>query len=63
MRSLRASWKYFLAVELVALVLFLLFLAVRMGNPDLWHPSKGGEKPMDFSYFNAVLKSTILPAL
>jgi YYY domain-containing protein len=57
----KRHWKYFLAVELTALVLFLLFLAVRMGNPDLWHTSKGGEKPMDFSYFNAVLKSTYFP--
>ncbi|MBN2256898.1 MAG: glycosyltransferase family 39 protein [Anaerolineaceae bacterium] len=59
--ELKVNWKYYLTVELVCLVLFLIFLAVRMGNPDLWHPSKGGEKPMDFSYFNAVLKSTSFP--
>jgi YYY domain-containing protein len=59
--ELKTRWKYYLMVELVGLILFLLFLAVRMGNPDLWHPSKGGEKPMDFSYFNAVLKSTSFP--
>jgi len=59
--ELKANWRHYLTVELVCLVLFLVFLAVRMGNPDLWHPSKGGEKPMDFSYFNAVLKSTSFP--
>ncbi|MGA9398276.1 MAG: DUF2298 domain-containing protein [Anaerolineaceae bacterium] len=59
--DLKKQWKNYLAVEIVALGLFLIFLAVRLGNPDLWHPSKGGEKPMDFSYFNAVLKSTSFP--
>jgi YYY domain-containing protein len=48
-------------VEGLALAFFLFDLAVRYGNPDLWHPSKGGEKPMDFSYLNAVLKSTLFP--
>jgi hypothetical protein len=63
--ELKAEWnskrRYFLLIEIVALAFFLLFLFVRLGNPDLWHPSKGGEKPMDFSYLNAVLKSTTFP--
>jgi YYY domain-containing protein len=63
--ELRKEWsskrRYFLIIEGLVLVFFLLFLFIRLGNPDLWHPWKGGEKPMDFSYFNAVLKSTTFP--
>jgi YYY domain-containing protein len=55
------NWKKILLIETVALCFFLAFLLVRIGNPDLWHPYKGGEKPMDFSYLNAVLKSTTFP--
>ncbi len=40
----------------------MLVLLVRYGNPDLWHPYKGGEKPMDFAYFNAILKTVSFPA-
>ncbi|HKZ44590.1 MAG TPA: DUF2298 domain-containing protein, partial [Anaerolineales bacterium] len=59
--ELKNKWKYFLLVEFLFLFFFLLDLVIRLGNPDLWHPYKGGERPMDFSYFNAVLKSTSFP--
>ncbi len=55
------NWRYFLIVEGLTLLFFAVFLLIRYGNPDLWHPWKGGEKPMDFSYFNAVLKSSTFP--
>jgi YYY domain-containing protein len=57
----RAHRRYMLVVEGVVLALFLLDLFIRWGNPDLWHPYYGGEKPMVFSFFNAVLKSTSFP--
>ncbi len=63
--ELRQEWRskrnYFLFIEGLALAFFLFFLFIRLGNPDLWHPYKGGEKPMDFSFFNAILKSTTFP--
>lgn len=61
MGEIKARGKYYLVVEAVMLVFFLIDLGIRIGNPDLWHPWKGGEKPMDLSYFTAVLKSTTFP--
>ncbi|MEO8356418.1 MAG: DUF2298 domain-containing protein [Chloroflexota bacterium] len=64
-QELREEWKikrrYFLLIEGLFLGFFLFDLVIRLGNPDLWHPAKGGERPMDFSYFNAILKSTSFP--
>ena len=61
LEEIKTNRKYFLTVECLMLVLFLISLGIRLGNPDLWHPYKGGEKPMDLSYFTAVLKSTVFP--
>lgn len=57
----RENKKHILIIEGIILLFFLIDLLIRIGNPDLWHPYKGGEKPMDFSYFNAVIKSTTFP--
>jgi YYY domain-containing protein len=59
----KTGWKYILASELLFLAAFVFWLFVRMANPDLWHPFMGGEKPMDFAYLNAILKSTYFPPI
>ncbi len=55
------NWKYVCSVEIVFMLSFLGFLILRMSNPDLWHPYRGGEKPMELAYFNAVLRSVSFP--
>ncbi|MGD0611843.1 MAG: DUF2298 domain-containing protein [Anaerolineales bacterium] len=63
--GLKQEWrtrkKYFLLVEGLFLTFFLIDLLIRLGNSDLWHPARGGERPMDFAYLNAILKSTTFP--
>jgi uncharacterized membrane protein len=58
---IRANRRHLLLVEGLTLALFLFFIGIRLGNPDLWHNAFGGEKPMDFAYFNGVLRSTVFP--
>jgi YYY domain-containing protein len=57
----RSHWKLLLTIETLTFILFLVGIGLRLTNPDLWHQYKGGEKPMDFAYFNAVLRTTTFP--
>ena len=64
-RTIRAfiarNWRPLVVMEGTFAILYVSWLAVRLLNPDLWHPIVGGEKPMDFAYLNATLKSTWFP--
>jgi YYY domain-containing protein len=42
-------------------LVFLIFLAFRLINPDSWQPFWGGEKPMEFAQINAIARSAYFP--
>ncbi len=63
MSFLREHWRRLAWIELIGIVAFAAMILVRLTNPDLWHPFKGGEKPMDFAYLNGVLRSTAFPPI
>lgn len=61
MDFVRSRWRVLLTEEVVFWVVFGFFVFLRASNPDLWHPARGGEKPMDFAYLMAAIKTTTLP--
>lgn len=47
--------------EICFLIAFGIWTLVRAANPDVWHPYFGGEKPFEFGFLNAILRSPVLP--
>ena len=59
--GMRARRSTVLWGEGLFLVAFVVLALVRAANPDLWHPVWGGEKPMEFGFLNAILRSPVMP--
>ena len=58
---LREKWRLVITAEALFLLAYFAFVLVRAANPDLWHPWRGGEKPMELAYFTAVARSSVFP--
>ncbi len=64
--AMRAFWqerrRLILVSEAVFTAAFLLFVFIRLLNPDLWQPWQGGEKFMEFAFLNAVTRTPFFPS-
>ena len=60
-RFIRHRRTALIAAESLFLLAYLGFVLIRALNPDLWHPARGGEKPMDLAFLTAVVKSPYFP--
>ncbi|HET9496280.1 MAG TPA: DUF2298 domain-containing protein [Chloroflexia bacterium] len=63
--EIRAFWRekrgLVIFYEALFLAGFALFLVIRILHPDLWHTAFGGERPMEFGFLNATLRSPWMP--
>ncbi len=60
---LRRMWGILLVGEGLFAAAFVLFVLIRMANPDIWQPWYGGEKFMEFAFLNGILRSPSFPPL
>ncbi|MDX2139349.1 MAG: DUF2298 domain-containing protein [Chloroflexota bacterium] len=58
---IREHARAFVWLEVLFLVMVLFGLLLRAVSPELWAINLGGEKPMDFAYLNAVLRTPVFP--
>lgn len=58
---LRKHWGLLLFSEGLFAIAYLCFIAIRIQNPDLWHPWRGGEKFMELAFLNGILRSPSFP--
>ncbi|GAC1354248.1 MAG: hypothetical protein NVSMB42_11770 [Herpetosiphon sp.] len=59
--GLRTNRRSIVRSEALFLLAFGVWVVVRGLNPDLWHPTLGGEKPFEFGFLNAILRSPYMP--
>ncbi|MCB0194668.1 MAG: glycosyltransferase family 39 protein [Anaerolineae bacterium] len=57
---LERRWLMLVTEALFGLV-YLIFIYLRILNPDLWHPWLGGEKMLEIGFLNAIVKSVAMP--
>jgi YYY domain-containing protein len=57
----RDHYRFIILTETVYVAIYLLFIYLRMLNPDLWHPWLGGEKMLEIGFLNAIVKSVEMP--
>jgi len=61
LQDMRARWLWIVGTEVIFLAVFVVAVWIRAHNPDLWHPFRGGEKPMDLAYFIATIRTPYFP--
>ncbi|HEU5101708.1 MAG TPA: DUF2298 domain-containing protein, partial [Roseiflexaceae bacterium] len=59
--NLATNRRAILTVEALFLGAFVFMAVLRALNPDLWQPIWGGEKPFEFGFLNAILRSPVMP--
>ena len=60
-QHLRSNLRQVALISGLWLLGFLVLAYIRTLNPDLWQPSWGGEKPFEFGFLNALLRSPVMP--